>query len=66
VLAALRAGLSTTDDVAGRIYPDVSPAMMPMARDTVIAHLQKLVRDGRVRRVIEPETTAEAWHIMEP
>ena len=30
-----------------------------LARETVTAHLQKLERDGRVRRA------GEAWHIIE-
>lgn len=66
VLAALRGGLSTTEEVVGRIYPDVSAALVPIARDTVVAHLRKLVNDGRVRRDTGPEEAAEAWHIMEP
>jgi hydroxyacylglutathione hydrolase len=62
VLAALRDGLTTADDVLGRIYPGIKPAMIPIARDTVVAHLQKLEREGRVRAT----AVREAWHIIGP
>jgi hydroxyacylglutathione hydrolase len=62
VLQALRDGRSTPDAVLQAIYPAIRPATIPIARDTVVAHLLKLERDGRARR--DPET--EAWHIMEP
>jgi glyoxylase-like metal-dependent hydrolase (beta-lactamase superfamily II) len=71
VLAGLRAGLKTPDELAARIYPDVKEKLIPIARDTVVAHLLKLERDGRIKvvsgfsRTGEPEAT-EAWHIIEP
>jgi glyoxylase-like metal-dependent hydrolase (beta-lactamase superfamily II) len=70
VLAALRNGLTTADAVLGRIYPGINPALSPIARDTVVAHLLKLERDGRVRRAVNseanPEANTEAWHIIDP
>jgi hydroxyacylglutathione hydrolase len=62
VLQALRDGLTTPDAVLGRIYPGIRAAMIPVARDTIVAHLLKLERDGRVRRGAD----VDAWHIIEP
>lgn len=62
VLQALGDGLTTADELVTRIYPGIRPAIGPFARDTIVAHLLKLERDGRVRR----DADAEAWHIMEP
>jgi hydroxyacylglutathione hydrolase len=76
VLAGLRAGLTTPDELAERIYPDVKEALIKIARDTVVSHLLKLERDGRVRQVVSgfsrtdetaaSENAADAWHIIEP
>jgi glyoxylase-like metal-dependent hydrolase (beta-lactamase superfamily II) len=49
VLAALHAGDATVEAIAARIYAAHSSAIIPMARESVLAHLQKLVVDGRVR-----------------
>ena len=48
VLDALDAGAATIDDFLPRIYPDLKPALEPMARETVLAHLTKLESEGRV------------------
>ena len=48
VLDALDAGAATIDDFLPRIYPDLKPALEPMARETVLAHLVKLESEGRV------------------
>jgi glyoxylase-like metal-dependent hydrolase (beta-lactamase superfamily II) len=50
VLDALDAGASTIDDFLPRIYPSLRPALQPMARETVLAHLIKLETEGRVAR----------------
>jgi glyoxylase-like metal-dependent hydrolase (beta-lactamase superfamily II) len=50
VLAALMAGDTSADAVVARVYQGVAPALLPMARESVTAHLQKLERDGCVRR----------------
>ena len=47
VLEALAAGLSSVDAIAAMIYPSISTALLPMARESVLAHLQKLETDGR-------------------
>jgi glyoxylase-like metal-dependent hydrolase (beta-lactamase superfamily II) len=66
VLSSLRAGASTADEVLDALYPGIKAAMTPIARDTVVAHLLKLEREGRVRRVPAAETGVEAWHIIGP
>lgn len=48
VLEALHAGAATVDQFLARIYPNVKPALEPMARETILAHLVKLETDGRV------------------
>jgi len=50
VLAALAAGDASPEAIAERVYSGLAPALMPMARETVAAHLLKLEREGRVRR----------------
>jgi glyoxylase-like metal-dependent hydrolase (beta-lactamase superfamily II) len=50
VLDALDAGAASLDDFLPRIYPDLKPALEPMARDTILAHLAKLESEGRVTR----------------
>jgi glyoxylase-like metal-dependent hydrolase (beta-lactamase superfamily II) len=50
VLGALAEGLETVDAVTSRIYPDLKPALIPMARESVLAHLVKLESEARVRR----------------
>jgi hypothetical protein len=50
VLAALAAGLATIDAITMRIYTNISGQMLPLARESVLAHLQKLEHDGRARR----------------
>jgi glyoxylase-like metal-dependent hydrolase (beta-lactamase superfamily II) len=49
VLAALRNGRNTIGDITEAIYVDVSAALKRVAEFSVQAHLEKLVRDGRVK-----------------
>ena len=48
VLDALAAGRSTVDAIAALIYPSLQEALVPMARESVLAHLQKLQAESRV------------------
>lgn len=48
ILARLTDPVST-DQLTTVIYPDLDSALLPLARQTVLAHLHKLVREGRVR-----------------
>jgi glyoxylase-like metal-dependent hydrolase (beta-lactamase superfamily II) len=50
VLAALRSGRQTIGDITQLIYKDVSAALQRVAEFSVQAHLEKLMREGRVKR----------------
>jgi glyoxylase-like metal-dependent hydrolase (beta-lactamase superfamily II) len=48
VLEALVSGDTTPAAIAERIYPILEPALVPMAQESVLAHLWKLAGEGRV------------------
>jgi glyoxylase-like metal-dependent hydrolase (beta-lactamase superfamily II) len=50
VLGAIDAGGVTVESITATIYPTLIDALVPMARESVLAHLQKLESEGRVRR----------------
>jgi len=50
VLSALRRGRNTIGDITQMIYVDVSPALQRVAEFSVQAHLEKLMREGRVKK----------------
>jgi glyoxylase-like metal-dependent hydrolase (beta-lactamase superfamily II) len=50
VLAALRSGRDNIGDITQMIYVDVSQALQRVAEFSVQAHLEKLMREGRVKR----------------
>jgi glyoxylase-like metal-dependent hydrolase (beta-lactamase superfamily II) len=50
VIAALRQGRETIGDVTQTIYVDVSAALRRVAEFSVQAHLEKLMREGRVKQ----------------
>ena len=60
VLEALEQGDSSAEQLTARIYRALQPALMTLAQQSVVAHLRKLEREGRVRR------EGEAWNIMKP
>ena len=60
VLDALRAGISDPAQMVARIYPSLAAPLVPVARESVLAHLLKLEREGRARH------HGDAWHIIEP
>jgi glyoxylase-like metal-dependent hydrolase (beta-lactamase superfamily II) len=49
VRAALHAGARTIDELLARIYPGLQPALEPMARESLLAHLVKLEGEGRAQ-----------------
>ena len=49
VASALASRPMTTRDVVALVYPDLDPALLPLATQSAAAHLRKLVDDGRVR-----------------
>jgi glyoxylase-like metal-dependent hydrolase (beta-lactamase superfamily II) len=60
IVAALRAGGRTVDGLVPLIYRGLKEALRQVARETVLAHLVKLEREGRAGR------REDTWHIMEP
>jgi glyoxylase-like metal-dependent hydrolase (beta-lactamase superfamily II) len=50
VIAALKAGRDSIGDITQTIYVDVSAALQRVAEFSVQAHLEKLMREGRVAR----------------
>ena len=51
VLEALAAGPRSVPDLADAIYPGLDPRLRRAAEGTLLAHLEKLVAEGRARRV---------------
>ena len=49
VMAALDLGSSTVEQITAAIYPRLTGALAPMARESVLAHLRKLEDEGRAR-----------------
>ena len=49
MLAALAEGLATVEAITARIYTGLSPALTPMASESVLAHLIKLEGEGKAR-----------------
>ena len=50
IAAAVDAGAGTIDALLSRIYPGLQPALEPMARESLLAHLLKLENEGRAQR----------------
>ncbi len=50
VLDAIDAGLTRVDEIVSRIYPTLAAPLVPMAAESVLAHLMKLEREGKVNR----------------
>ena len=48
ILQAVRAGTTTAKEIVARVYTDVSPKAHAMAERAVLAHLEKLVFEGKV------------------
>ncbi|MEX2314575.1 MAG: MBL fold metallo-hydrolase [Thermomicrobiales bacterium] len=53
VYAAVASGAASLDEILPIAYPDVQPHLTFAARSTLQAHLDKLIEDGRVRRIDE-------------
>ena len=60
ILVALRAGETTPDALVPVIYRGLKDSLLQVARETVLAHLLKLEREGRAGR------RDHSWHIIEP
>jgi glyoxylase-like metal-dependent hydrolase (beta-lactamase superfamily II) len=58
VLEALAAAPRTAAEVAAVIYPELDPRLRKAAEGTTLAHLEKLLAEGRVRRAGDHFTLA--------
>jgi glyoxylase-like metal-dependent hydrolase (beta-lactamase superfamily II) len=63
VLDALRRGLITPRAIVDDIYEGLSPELLKLAHEGVVAHLVKLEREGRARR--DGDGGHARWHIMD-
>jgi len=59
VIAALHAGIADPSEMVARIYPTLGAPLVPVARESVLAHLIKLEREGKARR------DADNWSLVE-
>jgi glyoxylase-like metal-dependent hydrolase (beta-lactamase superfamily II) len=50
ILAALHEGVTSPDDMVRHMYPSLARPLIPVARESVVAHLVKLEKDGVARR----------------
>lgn len=50
ILEAVRQGSATPQEIVAHVYTDVSPKAHAMAERAVLAHLEKLVEDNKVRK----------------
>jgi glyoxylase-like metal-dependent hydrolase (beta-lactamase superfamily II) len=64
IVALLRDGERSPDAIVTRLYRGLKETLVPMARESVLAHLLKLEREGRARRSAAPD--GHAWHIIDP
>jgi glyoxylase-like metal-dependent hydrolase (beta-lactamase superfamily II) len=46
VVGALQSGMRTVDELVAHIYVGLNAALIPMARESVLAHLRKLAEEG--------------------
>ena len=82
IIGLLRGGAIGPEAIVDRLYRGLKETLVPMARESVLAHLLKLEREGLVRRssasapsasASAPRATADRsapkedlWHIIEP
>ena len=60
IVDALRSGAATPDSLVPLIYRGLKENLVQVARETVLAHLLKLEREGRAGR------DGDTWNIIEP
>ena len=60
IVAALRERDASVDALVPLIYRGLKETLLEVARETVLAHLRKLEREGRA------ECRDESWHMIEP
>jgi glyoxylase-like metal-dependent hydrolase (beta-lactamase superfamily II) len=60
IIEAVRLGNERIEAIVSRVYAGLTDELLPRARETVTAHLQKLEREGRAA------CSDDVWHIIEP
>lgn len=60
IVGALERGDADVDAILARVYAGLRPSLLPMARESVLAHLAKLERERRVR------CEGGRWHMIGP
>lgn len=63
VLDALQNGDTTPAAIVARVYADVDPALHPAAERSVRAHLDKLLGEERVVRIVDPSVNTETYRV---
>ena len=63
VLGALEEGDTTPSEIVARVYADVDPALHPAAERSVRAHLDKLLTEERVMRIVDPSIDTETYRV---
>lgn len=63
VLEALEAGDGTPVQIVARVYADVDVALHPAAERSVRAHLDKLVNERRIVRIVDPSVNKETYRV---
>jgi len=61
VLAALSAEPRTVEELVPPAYPDVAPAIYGLAARSLLAHLHKLEREGRARKISSSDGSGDRW-----
>lgn len=60
IVDALRKGYATPAAIVEHVYTGLKASLVPMAAESVTAHLQKLEREGRAHR------DGDCWHMPDP
>ena len=60
VIDALRAGDTTPQAIVRRVYQDIRESLVPLAQESVMAHLVKLQQEGRARAENDAWTMIDA------
>ena len=63
VLDALQAGDTTPAAIVARVYADVDPALHPAAERSVRAHLDQLLTQERILRIVDPSVDTETYRV---
>jgi glyoxylase-like metal-dependent hydrolase (beta-lactamase superfamily II) len=64
ILAALKDGLRTPEEMVPKIYAEYAPDLHPLAARSVLAHLLKLEAEGRAEKTTK--SGVARWSISEP